>query len=87
MAACHQDCTHNLMRCSTKTCRETSSVRIMLPPKSWLVCVREGFTLEVKNRSCEPPALVVMYLGTGKRPARIVFASSAGACSNERKPA
>merc|ERR1712060_92033 len=37
------------------------------PPKPppVLLYVVEGFTFEVKNRACDPPAFVWMYLGTG----------------------
>ncbi len=47
-----------------------------------LLCVCEGLTLQRRNRACEPPCSVEMYLGTGNRVCRISVVSATGAAKS-----
>jgi hypothetical protein len=64
----------SLLRCSIKTCSETSSVKIeVVPPAAPyeppLMCVVDGFSLERRNRAWDPPWSQTMYRGIGFRSA------------------
>ena len=61
------------IRCSMKVCKDTSSVNMVCafcaptPPYAPVVWVVEGFSLDNRNRACEPPASQTMNRGRGKR--------------------
>ena len=85
-----EDNTASLFKCSTNTCKLTSSVKITGPsasdPQAYiLLCVWLGFTIERKKRAWLPMCSVFTYRGTRNLVRKISWASSTGACNNSLK--
>ena len=65
-------------KCSMKTCKLTSSVKIAWPVPALAalpymladMCVVDGLSFESRKRACEPPWSQTMYRGIGKRSTR-----------------